>query len=528
MPTIPQLPMAAQVTPADELPVSQAGVTRSVSVGTLLASMQPAIMTGTGTLLGRVSLGTGGPESISVGPGVTLNGGTLAATGGDHASFQQQTTLIPTDEVVLESGGNPMLLRLSMLRGLFSAGANISISTTGTISANSSGGGTSVPIGSYSITSLPSVTTIAATDLVAISQSGADHTITYQNLLDGLTIDLAQPAVPASDSDTFWVAQGSSTMLQQTFASIWSWLTPKFPTYKLPAVEIITNTTFDGTVHNGRILICSQPVTLSPAPLNMGSGFYCDVINLSSGIVTFAAGITTSSGVPTLPSGQSAAVRVASYSGGTIVYATIAGGTSGIGSAPAVPGQVTNLTTSSPTASTVTLSWQAPASGGAVSSYTVQYRITGTTAWSTFATGVANNNDTVTGLSASTSYDFQIYGVNGGGAGQPSADVSATTAAVAGAVTAITWNMWPSGSYSHGAGSIGLNAHITPSTAAVQFGFSMSATVPPASWTVATYVNTDLWGAYVSTPASAGTWYAWVEGTDGSKPTVYPTPFTVT
>ena len=30
------------------------------------------------------------------------------------------------------------------------------------------------------------------------------------------------------------------------------------------------------------------------------------------------------------------------------------------------------------------------------------------------------------------------------------------------------------------------------------------------------YVNTDLWGAYVSTPAAAGIWYAWVEGTDGS------------
>lgn len=42
------------------------------------------------------------------------------------------------------------------------------------------------------------------------------------------------------------------------------------------------------------------------------------------------------------------------------------------------------------------------------------------------------------------------------------------------------------------------------------------------------YVNTNLWGAYVATPASPGTWYAWVEGTDGSKPTVYPTPFTVT
>ena len=42
------------------------------------------------------------------------------------------------------------------------------------------------------------------------------------------------------------------------------------------------------------------------------------------------------------------------------------------------------------------------------------------------------------------------------------------------------------------------------------------------------FVNTDLWGAYVSTPVVAGTWYAWVEGTDGSRPTVYPIAFTVT
>lgn len=42
------------------------------------------------------------------------------------------------------------------------------------------------------------------------------------------------------------------------------------------------------------------------------------------------------------------------------------------------------------------------------------------------------------------------------------------------------------------------------------------------------YVNSDLWGAYVSTPATAGTWYAWCCGTDGSCLSVYPTPFTVT
>jgi hypothetical protein len=433
MPTIVQLPSASQVTAADSLPISQAGVTHSVSVGTLLASMQPAVMTETGTLLGRVSLGAGGPEKIGVGLGLVITGGTLAASGADHASFPQETTLTPTDQVVVESSGNPRLLPLSLLRGLFSAGANVSINSAGTISASSSGGGggNAGQSAAYSITNLPAVATVTATDLVAISQSGSDHTITYQNFLDGLTIDLAQPAVPATDSDTFWVAQGSSTMLRQTFAAIWSWLTPKLPSYKLPVVELTTNTTLDGIVHNGRILICSKPITLSPASLNMGSGFYCDVINPSSGVVTFAPGITTSSGVSTLPSGQSASLRVASYSGGTIVFATIAGGT-------------------------------------------------------------------------------------GGGS------------AVAGAVTAVTWGMWPSGSYTHGAGSIGVNAHITPSTAAVQFGFSTSATTPPAICTVATYVNTDLWGAYVSTPGTAGTWYAWVEGTDGSKPTVYPTPFTVT
>jgi hypothetical protein len=41
------------------------------------------------------------------------------------------------------------------------------------------------------------------------------------------------------------------------------------------------------------------------------------------------------------------------------------------------------------------------------------------------------------------------------------------------------------------------------------------------------YVNTDLWGAYVTTPAPAGIWYAWVEGTDGSQQSVYPIAFTV-
>ena len=53
--------------------------------------------------------------------------------------------------------------------------------------------------------------------------------------------------------------------------------------------------------------------------------------------------------------------------------------------------------------------------------------------------------------------------------------------------------------------------------------------MPPGSAkSTLAHVNTDLWGSYVSTPVTVGTWYAWVEGTDSSDPTVYPTPFTVT
>ena len=40
-------------------------------------------------------------------------------------------------------------------------------------------------------------------------------------------------------------------------------------------------------------------------------------------------------------------------------------------------------------------------------------------------------------------------------------------------------------------------------------------------------VNTDLWGGYVPTPSTAGPWYAWASGTDGSGATVYSTAFTV-
>jgi hypothetical protein len=148
--------------------------------------------------------------------------------------------------------------------------------------------------------------------------------------------------------------------------------------------------------------------------------------------------------------------------------------------------------------------------------------------WSTAAINVTSTTLVVSNLTANTTYDFNVLGVNAGGLGPISAIVTTITSAPVGAVTSIVWNVPPSGSYVHGAGVIGVNGHVTPASAAIQFGFSTSASTAPTSWTAGSLVNTNLWGAYVPIPASTGTWYAWASGMDGSAPTVYSTPFTVT
>lgn len=375
MPTITQLPQTQTVSAADAIPISQGGAAHSVSVGTLLSSTQATIVVPQGSLLGRTSLGAGGPEQIAIGSGLVLNATTLQAVAAGVTTASE-------------------------------------------------------------IVSLPSTATASAADLIAISQAGTEYAIAYASLLNGQTIDQAQPATAVSDGDSFWVAQGSNTMVRQTFSAVWPWIASKLVTFKPPVVEIAVNTTLDGTVHNGRVLVCSQPVTLTPIVANLGSGFQCEVLNLSAGSVVLAGVVVYSNGAAALAAGQAATIRCITYSGGTILYAFLGDG------------------------------------------------------------GVASPPE--------------------GGTNPP-----------AGAVTSIAWNVPPSGSFAHGTGVICVNAHATPATAALQFGFSLSATVHPTIWTAGVLVNTDLWGAYVPTPATAGTWYAWAAGTDGSAPTPYATPFVV-
>jgi hypothetical protein len=179
--------------------------------------------------------------------------------------------------------------------------------------------------------------------LVAVSQSGTNCAITYSDLLDGITIDQANAAGTAGDSDTTWVAQGGNVMVRQTFAAIWNWIAGNLPTYKAPVVEIKVNTNLDATIHNGRLLICSQPVTLTPLTPNMGSGFQCTVVNASASNVTLGAGFISSSGSFVLSPWQAATLSCATYSAGTIAFAAMPTAAT---LATSVPGQVIGISSS--------------------------------------------------------------------------------------------------------------------------------------------------------------------------------------
>src|SRR5271165_4876359 len=236
MPTIFQLPSSDTVSASDLIPISQDGSAHSVSVGALLAATQPAIIISAPSLLGRYSIGPGGPDTIAVGDGLTLNSGTLSSSSFDLSLLPLETNLSANDQIVVTNTGTSHLVGLQQIRGLFTAGPNITIDLTGLISASSSG------TDSYTLTSLSSITALASGDLIGVNQNGQDHTISYANLIDGLTIDQALAAAPASDSDTFWIAQTGNNMLRQTLGALWPWVSGKLPSWKRPVIELSGNT----------------------------------------------------------------------------------------------------------------------------------------------------------------------------------------------------------------------------------------------------------------------------------------------
>ncbi|WP_284944576.1 hypothetical protein [Acidisoma cladoniae] len=462
MPMISNLPSATAVLATDLLPIEQPSGTHAVTVAGLTAGLQPTILAPTGSLLGRISLGPGGPEAITLGAGLTLTAGTISVSG-------------------------------AIGQGLPAPGAGNTVST------------------------------IAATDLVAAYSSGGDVWLTLADLLNGETLDQLQPAAPAADTDTLAVGQGGASLVQQSFSALWTYLATKLPIAKKRIVELTTSTVLDATSHNDAILVCSQPLTLTANYANMGPGFVCDVINLSTGSVTMGSGIITGTGTPALASQGAARLLGISYSGGSFAFwpgAAMSGGSS-----------------SGSTSSTITVA--APATGttgtalglsGTVSpggdSVTVVLGISATSAPTTGAVSATVTTGAWTASLTPTAAGTYFAWATDTTLGTTAVSTAITVAAAASATT-VTWGLEPAGSYSLGETGIGANAVMAPGTAApgLQFGWSTTTTVAPTAWTAGALVNTQgngdtLWGAYLTAPAAAGTWYCWAETTDAGASTV--------
>jgi hypothetical protein len=106
-----------------------------------------------------------------------------------------------------------------------------------------------------------------------------------------------------------------------------------------------------------------------------------------------------------------------------------------VGASATVPGAPTGLTLGTATSTTQPLTWTAPASNGgsALTDYVIQSSPAGAGTWTTFADGISTTaSTTVTGLTASTSYDYRVAAVNSVGQGAyGSTATGSTTSGVA-------------------------------------------------------------------------------------------------
>lgn len=160
MPTIGQLPTAASVSDADELPVFQSGQTVSATRSQLLAGMQQALAVPQGTVLGGIGPGVAAPVPITIGSNLSLNGSTLSAAAApfEIAGLEMGTAPGLTDLVALgQAGKNAALPYAGFMQGI------------GTVPGIEAGGFTAIAAGASMQRSIAAL----AANAVAIEDFGA-------------------------------------------------------------------------------------------------------------------------------------------------------------------------------------------------------------------------------------------------------------------------------------------------------------------------------------------------------------------
>lgn len=127
---------------------------------------------------------------------------------------------------------------------------------------------------------------------------------------------------------------------------------------------------------------------------------------------------------------------VASNVAGSATSSTVTAATTA--AATVAPTTPTSVSAGTPTSSSLVVSWSAPATGTAPFSYQVLYRVTGSSSFANFGTAITGTTETVTGLNAQTSYDFEVTAINSAGSATSSAVTAITSAPPAASTGSVT------------------------------------------------------------------------------------------
>lgn len=350
-----------------------------------------------------------------------------------------------------------------------------------------------------SITAMATSSAFTLSDFIGISNGTTDAKVSFSSFLAGATTSVLAlaPAGLAASTDGILAIQGSA-LVTQTVSGLLAFTFKELPTYQRPVLEVTANVVLDSSSHNGRVLVASQPLTVQPAASfsSIGAGFVCDLINLSSGAVSFASGITTL-GASSLAINAACRIYGVTYSGGSIILAVM-GGTAiaqpltvtapagaAIGGTIAVTGAV------SPSGTAVSVALSTSNTAAPTSGY-----VAATVSGSSFTASLPAPS------SAETIYVWAEF------TAQPSTNAVSGPCVIA--ANAVGFTSAPS---SVVAGAlISVTGTVAPSGTPVQVGTSTSATTAPTAFQAAA-VSGGTWSVSSNAPTSAGTYYLWAEQT---------------
>lgn len=247
--------------------------------------------------------------------------------------------------------------------------------------------------------------------------------LTGQSLPDYLA---ANPGSAVGASDLVLMVQNGS-VVGESAGGLAAFANSKWPSAAAVTNTVITTAaiTLDVSTHQRKRIFCTAtPASVSgPAVYgSVGDGFECEFVNVSGAPIPLANMTVLPSGA-SIPNNSSCRFK----SGGGVLYADLGNAAAAAGGT--VPAQVTGLTAGAATSTTQPLSWTAVTGA---TGYKVEYTTHGGTSWTTASANVAGTSYTVPGLTANQSYDYRVSAIGTGGAGTPSAVVTASTAAAGG------------------------------------------------------------------------------------------------